>query len=64
MSTLSEQINHFLNHIRNERGLADNTSESYQHDLKILLGYAEAINLNQAQDFTANHIRRKLIVQE
>ena len=58
MSTLSEQINHFLNHIHNERGLADNTSESYQHDLKILLGYAEDINLNQAQDFTANHIRQ------
>ena len=58
MTTLSEQIKHFLNHIRNERGLADNTVESYQHDLKSLLSYAEDINFNRAQNFTANHIRQ------
>ena len=55
---LSHQVDCFLNHIRTERRLSDNTIEGYKHDLTSLQAYATEFSLAEAQDLTPHHIRQ------
>ena len=59
MSSISQEklINDFLAHLKNEKGLAQNTTENYQRDLKQLLTFATEQDIGEWNKLADHHLR-------
>ena len=56
--SLPVELDNFLKHLRNERGLSDNTISGYRRDLNALQGYLEAEEIPQWRELAGHQLRR------
>ncbi len=59
-ANLNALLSRFLNYIRIEKGLSDNTIESYRYDMARYLAYLDNNNIHESNNITPNILREFL----
>ena len=57
---MTEYLHQYLNYLRFEKNLSDNSIIAYKTDLERYLSYLQAQKLNRPEEIKSNHIRRLL----
>lgn len=61
MSKIFSECDNFLNYIKFERGLSDNTCEAYSHDLMDFLSFLEKENVENVRDLTEDILEKYIV---